>query len=203
MSVSGALFDLVKLLDISKTVISKYTAKEVYEEALKWAKEYDVQLQNLLQKDEQYTLKILSIERGKEKPRRDISKWSDLKENIQYMYKEEFEKENSEYQLQKIDNRQEAKNIISSYLEKYYNHEDEKETWFGKIKELAHEYNYAKEVKEYKANPEQYKGHVGDISTLIRIALTKRSNTPDMYEIMQVLGKEEVQKRLQTAIKNL
>ena len=113
------------------------------------------------------------------------------------------EKENSEYQLQKIDNRQEAKNIISSYLEKYYNHEDEKETWVGKIKELAHEYNYAKEVKEYKANPEQYKGHVGDISTLIRIALTKRSNTPDMYEIMQVLGKEEVQKRLQTAIKNL
>ena len=196
MSVSGALFDMVKLLDVSKIVISKMTAEEVYEKAIKWAKTYDEELYELLSKDKEYTLKVLGIERGNPKPRKDIAKWSDLKYNIEYMYNEEFEKVKNNYELQTINDKEDIRKILDLYAEKYFNIEADKQTWFDKIKELSGEMGYAKEVKEFKANPEQYKAHVGDVSTVIRIALTGRTNTPDMYEIMQVLGKEEVISRL-------
>ena len=196
MSVSGALFDMVKLLDVSKIVISKMSAEEVYEKAIRWAQTYDEELYELLSKDKEYTLKVLGIERGNQKPRKDIAKWSDLKYNIEYMYREEFEKIKNNYELQTIDNKEDIKKILDIYVEKYFDIEDDKQTWFNKIKEVAGKMGYAKEVKEFKANPEQYKAHVGDVSTVIRIALTGRTNTPDMYEIMQVLGKEEVISRL-------
>ncbi len=196
MSVSGALFDMVKLLDVSKIVISKMTAEEVYEKAIKWAKTYDEELYELLSKDKEYTLKVLGIERGNQKPRKDIAKWSDLKYNIEYMYNEEFEKVKNNYELQTINNKEDIRKILDLYAEKYFNIDDDKQTWFNKMKEVAGEMGYAKEVKEFKANPEQYKAHVGDVSTVIRIALTGRTNTPDMYEIMKVLGKEEVISRL-------
>ena len=196
MSVSGALFDMVKLLDVSKIVISKMTAEEVYEKAIRWAKIYDEELYGLLSKDKEYTLKVLGIERGNQKPRKDIAKWSDLKFNIEYMYNEEFEKVKNNYELQTINNKEDIRKILDLYAEEYFNIDDDKQTWFNKIKEVAGKMGYAKEVKEFKANPEQYKAHVGDVSTVIRIALTGRTNTPDMYEIMQVLGKEEVISRL-------
>ena len=195
MSVSGALFDMVKLLDVSKAVISKFTAEEVYEQAEKWAEEYD---KELLQKDKEYTLKVLGIERGNLKPRKDIAKWSDLKYNIGYMYDEEFEKTRNIYELQKIDNKETIKKILDLYISKYFDINDDKETWFNKMKDLAEEMGYAREVKEFKANPEKYEAHVGDISTVIRIALTGRTNTPDMYEIMQVLGQDRVIERLKS-----
>lgn len=196
MSVSGALFDMVKLLDVSKIVISKMTAEEVYEKAIRWAKIYDEELYELLSKDKEYTLKVLGIERGNKKPRKDIAKWSDLKFNIEYMYNEEFEKVKNNYELQTINNKEDIRKILDLYAEEYFNIDDDKQTWFNKMKEVAGKMGYAKEVKEFKANPEQYKAHVGDVSTVIRIALTGRTNTPDMYEIMQVLGKEEVISRL-------
>lgn len=201
MSVSGALFDMVKLLDISKTVISKYDAKTVYEKALAWANLYDNDLKELLEKDTEYTLKVLGIERGNEKPRKDISKWSTIKENVEYMYDERYLNKEIEYEYQKINDKEEIKNIVNKYLEKYFNISDDKEIWFNKMKDLAEEFGYAREVKEFKANPEAFKGHVGDISTVIRISLTGKANTPDMYEIMQVLGKDSVIKRLEKAIK--
>ena len=92
---------------------------------------------------------------------------------------------------------------MNLYIEKYYDDNNDKQTWFNNIKELAGELGYAKEVKEFKANPDKYRAHVGDVSTVLRVALTARTNTPDMYEIMQVLGKERIAKRLQTAIENL
>lgn len=196
MSVSGALFDMVKLLDVSKIVISKYTAQEVYDKAIEWAEVYNKELVNLLQKDKEYTLKVLGIERGNEKPRKDISKWSDVRENISYMYDEEFEKIKDNYELQKIQDKEDIKKILELYTTKYFDINDDKQTWFNKMKDLAEEMGYAREVKEFKANPEKYKAHVGDVSTVIRIALTGRTNTPDMYEIMQVLGKDRVIKRL-------
>ncbi len=194
MSVSGALFDMVKLLDVSKIVISKMTAEEVYENAMNWAKKYDKELEKLLQ-DKEYALKIFGIERGNKKPRKDISKWSEVKENISYMYEEKFEKDKSEYPYQVINDKESIEKILKLYIEKYYDENDDKQTWFDKIKELAGEMGYAKEVKEFKANPEMYKAHVGDVSTVLRVALTKRTNTPDMYEIMQVLGKDEMKNR--------
>lgn len=194
MSVSGALFDMVKLLDVSKTVISKMTAEEVYEKTMEWAKKYDQELVDILQ-DKEYALKVFGIERGNKKPRKDISKWSDVKENIEYMYEELFEKNTEEYPYQVINDKETIEKILKLYIEKYYDENDDKQTWFDKIKELSGELGFAKEVKEFKANPDMYKAHVGDVSTVLRVALTKRTNTPDLYEIMQVLGKDIIAKR--------
>ena len=198
MSVSGALFDMTKLFDVSKIVISRYTAQEVYDESMKWAQKYDNELVEMLSNKE-YSLKVLGIERGNIKPRKDIAKWSDVKENIIYMYDEKFMNEKIDYPYQTINEKEEINKILDLYIEKYYNENDDKQTWFDKIKELSGELGYAKEVKEFKANPEMYKAHVGDVSTVLRVALTGRTNTPDMYEIMQVLGKDSVIKRFEKA----
>ena len=201
MSVSGALFDIVKLLDVGKTVISKFTAEEVYENALKWAQNYDEELEEML-KDKEYALKVFGIERGNKKPRKDIAKWSDIKDNIEYMYDNKYFSKKQDYPYQVINDKKDINKILELYIEKYYDENDDKQTWFNKIKELSGELGYAKEVKEYKANPDAYKAHVGDVSTVLRVALTSRTNTPDMYEIMQVLGKESIIKRFETAKEN-
>ena len=200
MSVSGALFDMVKLLDVSKTVISKMTAEEVYEKSYKWAQKFDTELKEIL-KDKEYSLKVLGIERGNKKPRKDIAKWSDVKENIIYMYDEKFMNSDIEYPYQVINDKSDIDTILKLYLENYYDENDDKQTWFEKIKDLAGSLGYASEVKEFKANPGMYKAHVGDVSTVLRVALTGRTNTPDMYEIMQVLGKESIINRFEKAMK--
>ena len=200
MSVSGALFDMVKLNDVSKIVVSRYTAQEVYDESMKWAEKYDNELVEMLS-DKEYSLKVLGIERGNVKPRKDIAKWSDVKENIIYMYDNKFMNEKIDYPYQTINEKQEINKILDLYIEKYYNENDDKQTWFDKIKELSGTLGYAKEVKEFKANPDMYKAHVGDVSTVLRVALTGRTNTPDMYEIMQVLGKDSTIKRFEKAKK--
>ena len=202
MSVSGALFDIVKILDISKTVISKYTAEQIYDEAINWANIYDEELVEIL-KDKDYALKVFGIERGNAKPRKDIAKWSDVKENIEYMYDDIFYSKERDYEYQKVTDKDLIEKILKLYMEKYYNEEDDKQTWFDKIKTLAEEVGFAREVKEFKAEPEKWPGHVGDISTVLRVALTSRANTPDLYEIMQVLGKEKMAKRYEKAIKEL
>lgn len=199
MGVSGALFDMVKLLDVSKTVISKYTADEIYTDVSVWAKQYDEELANLIA-DKEYALKIFGIERGNVKPRKDIAKWSDVKNSIIYMFDDKFFNSAEEYNFQKINDKEEIKNIVETYVNKYFDSNDTKETWFNKIKELSGELGYAKEVKEYKQEPDKYKGHVGDVSTVLRVVLTKRQNTPDLYEIMNVLGKESVEKRFKEFI---
>lgn len=200
MSVSGALFDMIKLQDVSKIVISRYSAEQVYKETLKWAQEYDNELVELLS-DEEFSLKVFGIERGNAKPRKDIAKWSDVKENIEYMYDHIFLSKEQDYPYQVVNDKEEVKKLLNLYIEKYYDENDDKQAWFDKIKELAGEMGYAKEVKEFKANPELYKAHVGDVSTALRIALTSKTNTPDMYEIIKVLGKESMIKRFQKAIK--
>ena len=199
MSVSGALFDMVKLLDIGKTYISKMTAEEVYENSLVWAKEYDKELEEIL-KNKEYSLKVLGIERGNKKPRKDISKWSDVKNSIIYMFDDKFLNDSANYEYGKINNKEEINKILQAYINEYFDINDDKDTWFNKIKDLADKCGYAREVKEYKANPEKWPGHVGDISTVLRVALTGRQNTPDMYEIMQVLGTDSIIKRLNKAI---
>lgn len=201
MSVSGALFDMVKILDIAKTVISKYTAKQVYEEARKWAEIYDKELVTLLENKE-YALKVLGIERGNVKPRKDIAKWEDVKENIEYMYDEKFLAKEQNYEYQKVTDKEWIKKIITLYMEKYYDENDDKQAWFDKIKDLSEEIGFAREVKEWKADPEKWPGHVGDISTVLRVGLTSKSNTPDLYEIMQVLGKESILKRFEKVMKS-
>lgn len=192
MSVSGALFDMTKLLDVSKIVISRYSAQKVYDEGYAWASCHDEELKKLLENKE-YALKVIGIERGKEKPRKDIAKWSDLKENIIYMFEEP-----KEFDFDKI-NKEEAKRVISEYIE-VYDEKDDKQVWFNKIKDVAEKCGYAREVKEFKENPGKWPGHIGDVSTVIRVALTGRRNTPDLYEISQVLGEKEVINRLKKQI---
>ena len=196
MGVSGALFDMVKLLDVSKTVISTYSAEKVLEDVLNWSNIYDKDLYELLNRDKEYALKIFGIERGNVKPRKDIAKWSDVKDSIIYMFDDRFLTSNIEYEYQKVTDENEIKKIVSTYFDKYYDENDDKQTWFNKMKDLSEELGYAREVKEYKNNPDSYKGHVGDISTVIRIKVTGRANTPDLYEILQVLGKESILKRV-------
>ena len=194
MGVSGALFDMVKLLDVAKGVISKFTAQEVYDFSYAWAERFDPELKEMLDNKE-YSLKVLGIERGNVKPRKDIAKWSDVKDIIYYMYPEKFAK-NTEFEYQKITDPEEIKTSVSEYVNNYFDINDDKQTWFNRMKDLSEKLGYAREVKEYKAEPEKYKGHVGDISTVIRVTLTGRANTPDLYEIIQVLGEEEVKSRL-------
>ena len=190
MSVSGALFDMVKLFDVAKIVISRYSAEKVYNDSYAWAKKYDEELVKLLE-NKDYALKVLGIERGNAKPRKDIAKWSDLKENISYMYNEEFDKI-TEFDFGKVTDKELANKISKLYSEKYFDINDDKQTWFDKMKDLAEEVGFAREVKEWKAEPEKWPGHVGDISSVIRSKLTGRLNTPDLYEIIKVLGKDEV-----------
>jgi glutamyl-tRNA synthetase len=194
MSVSGALFDMVKLFDVAKIVISRYSAEKVYNDSYAWAKKYDEELVKLLE-NKDYALKVLGIERGNAKPRKDIAKWSDLKENISYMYNEEFDKI-TEFDFGKVTDKDLANKISKLYAEKYFDINDDKQTWFDKMKDLAEEVGFAREVKEWKAEPEKWPGHVGDISSVIRSKLTGRLNTPDLYEIIKVLGKDEVLRRL-------
>ena len=119
------------------------------------------------------------------------------------MYDEQFYGKEQEYPYQVINDKSEIEKILTLYIEKYYDENDDKQTWFDKIKELAGEMGYAKEVKEFKANPGMYKAHVGDVSTVLRVALTSRTNTPDMYEIMKVFGKDRIAKRFEKAKEQL
>ena len=194
MSDSGSLFDIEKLLNISKNYISKLSAKEVYDNLLKYTEEYDKGFNELITKYKEYTTNILNIEREQKKPRKDYASYKDIKNHIWYMYDELFN--SNEYEFQKITDKQEINTLLNTYVTKYYNESDDKETWFNKIKELCDELNYASNMKEYKENPDKFKGNVADVSTVIRVALTTKSMTPDLYEIMKLLGKERIMNRI-------
>ena len=193
ISSSGSLFDVEKLLNISKNYISLLKAEEVYDYTLEYSKNYDSELYDLLTRYKDYSISVMNIERNQKKPRKDLAMFSDYKKENWYMYDELFT--NLEYNWDKINDLSEIKNILNLYITKYYNDSDDKETWFNKIKLLSEELGYAKEVKEYKENPENYKGHVGDVSMVLRVALTTKTMTPDLYEIMRILSYDRILKR--------
>ncbi len=199
MSASGALFDLVKLVDVSKNVISVMSAEEVLEKSLIWAEEHDEELFRLFSQDKKYAEGILSIDRGGNKPRKDISKWSDIKPYIEYFYDEIY---TPDYTMPENISSEDAKNILETY-KTVYNQSDDKDMWFTRIKDMCEGLGFTPNVKEYKKNPDAFKGHVGDVSTVIRIAMTSRRNTPDLYSIMQLLGEDKVMARIDSAMKGL
>ena len=153
-----------------------------------------------LNKYKEFTIGLFSIERYQKKPRKDFESWSTVKNNIWYMYDELFNEVN--YDFQKINNSEEIKNILEIYINKYYNELDDKDTWFNKIKELCDELGYASNMKDYKENPENYKGNIADVSTVIRVALTSSSMTPDLYELMKLLGTTRIKQRINKFIEN-
>lgn len=191
MSVSGSLFDLEKLLNISKSYISRLKASEVYEKALTWAKEFDTEFATILEKYKDYSISILNIEREQKKPRKDFESFSSIKSNIWYMYDEYFNNDVT-YNFGKITDKEEVKAILKTYIEKYYDAADDKDTWFHKIKDLTEELGYCADMKAYRENPDMYKGSVADVSTVIRVAATTSSMTPDLYEILKLLGKDRI-----------
>ena len=196
MSVSGALFDIVKLTDVSKNVISVMPAEKVFELAYAWAKEYQPQLAELFAQDEAKATAILNIDREGKKPRKDIAKWSDVLDYVSYMYDETFV---PNYELNGNATPSLAVKVIEEYL-KVVNLDDDKDAWFGRMKEVFPLVGCTPNVKEYKAEPEKFEGHVGDVSTIIRVALTGRTNTPDLFAITALLGEDTVKARLNSAL---
>ncbi|GIN86703.1 glutamate--tRNA ligase [Heyndrickxia sporothermodurans] len=198
MNASGALLDINKLNDISKDVISRLTGKQVFDDLYTWAKEFDSELYTLMDNNKEYTVNILNIGRTIKKPRKDYAKWSDVKPMIAFFYDEWFEKDIlSGYKLPTNVSFDVAKEIVLGFS-KTYRFNNEKEAWFHEMKELAGEIGFAKDMKQYKANPINYKGHVGDVAMVIRVALTNRTNTPDLFDIMKVMGEKRVLSRMQT-----
>ena len=191
---SGALYDLDKLDNISKNLISKMDKDTVYNYLEEYTKVYDNEFYELITNNKEYVKDILNIERVQDKPRKDYACWSDVRPQIWYMFDELYNPDN--YEWMKITDMDEIKNILNTYIDKYYDESDDKETWFNKVKELATELGYAANMKEYKQNPEAFKGNVADISTVIRVAITSKSQTPDLYEILRLLGKTRISERI-------
>ena len=201
MSISGALFDLPKLNDVSKNVISRFSAQKVYDLCLDWAKHYDKPFAEVLQRDKDYAISIFSIERGTPKPRKDIGKWNEVKQTYSYFFADLFNPTSINdypFDMQKFQ-KQDIINVLQKYLDVYKPQED-KQVWFDTIKNLGTEFGFANDMKEYKANPQNFKGNYGDIATIIRIALTTKTNTPDLFAICNLIGEAEVKNRLSKAI---
>lgn len=196
MSVSGALFDMVKLNDVSKNVISVMTAEKVYGLVADWAKEYDKEIYSLFSENPEKAKAILNIDRENPKPRKDIACFDEVRQYVAFFYNSLY---TPDFSLPEHINKADAVEILTKYKE-LYSQSDSKDDWFNKIKDLCTQCGYTPNVKEYKQNPDGFKGHVGDVSTVIRIAVTSRTNTPDLYYIMQILGKDEVLKRIDNAI---
>lgn len=196
MSVSGALFDSDKLNDVSKTVISKLDSGTVYNKLTDWAKEFDPEFYDILTEKPDYTKAMLSIDRDVPKPRKDIAKWNEAKDYFSYFFDKLYTPDSTL-----------PENIApadaAEFLKKYksvYNLSDDRQQWFDRIKQIAPEIGFASETKQYKADPQSYKGHAGDLSTVLRIAVTGRRNTPDLCSIMRVLGYDTCISRIDAAI---
>lgn len=195
LSPSGALFDLNKLNDISKNYISLLSADEIYGFLSGWAKKYDEDFSRILESRKDYAKSILSIGRGGEKPRKDITFMSEVKNYMSFFYDELFA---PDYTLP--ENISAGTDIIKNIAKDYisiYDSSDDSAVWFGKIKELAAKYNFAPEMKLYKKNPQDFAGSVADVSMILRVAVCGRQNSPDMYEVFKIMGKDMIIGRLE------
>lgn len=196
MSVSGALFDLDKLNDVSKTTIARMDAESVTDKVTAWAGEYAPDFADLLKRDRAYTVAMFSIDRGNAKPRKDIAKWNEVPEYVSYFFPELY---SNSLELPEHISPADAAAILSAY-KGIYDAAQDKDAWFATVKSICEDLGFCPDVKQYKADPTIWKGHVGDVSSIIRIAITGRRNTPDLCSIMQTLGIDTVNRRLDAAI---
>lgn len=195
MSQSGALFDLVKLADVSAQVISRFPAEKIANETAEWAKDRDQALYQALIGDLDYAAAIFAIDRGGKNPRKDIRKWSDVHEYVSYFYEDLRQ---PGWDWPENISKQDAAAILEQYA-KVYDEQDDKNAWFDRVKSICQPLGFCPDVKAYKADPAGYKGHVGDVSAVIRVAITGRRNSPDLWSIMALLGKERCLQRLAEA----
>lgn len=199
MGVSGAVFDIEKLNDISKNIISKMTGEEVYHATAAWAKEYAPEFYRLLTRDPAYSIAILSIGRGGKKPRKDFTVWSDVPHYMAYFFEETFA---TDYPWPESMKKEDVLRVLKEYPA-IYDASDDQQTWFNKVKELTSAMGYATDMKAYKADPTAFPGNVADISAVLRVAITGRTASPDTYAIMNILGKDVVLSRLNKAAESL
>ena len=195
MSKSCPLFDGEKLNNISKTYFSLLKASDIYNDACEYFNKYDKEFYDIFTKDKDYSINLLNIEREVKKPRKDIASYKDIKKEFSYMYDELFDSIES-YEWQNITDINDIKEILNTYIS-MYDINDDKNEWFNKCKELCDKLGYASDMKEYKANPEKYKGNVADVTTVIRVALTKKSQTPDLYELLKLIGVDGIKSRFE------
>lgn len=199
MSASGCLFDLAKLGDVSKNVFSRMTADKVYAGLLGWADDFDPDYSEKLKADPDYAKAIISIGRGGKKPRKDYGTYVELKEYTSLFYDDSFAVTDA---YPETADKNDIKKALSSFLGSY-DPADDQNVWFDKIKAIADDLGYASDMKAYKADPTQYRGSVADISMFIRVAVTGKLNSPDMFTVMNILGEDRVRARINSMINNL
>ncbi len=195
---AGSLFDYAKLIDISKNVISRMTAEDVYAQLLEWAKEFDADFGAKLESDRDYALSILAIGRGGKKPRKDIAVWTEAKAYMGFFYDEYLEAPVFDEKL--------SKETIVTVLERFmesYDAADDSSTWFNKVKAITESIGFTCDMKAYKAAPTAFPGTVADVSNIVRLALTGKTNSPDLFTVMQILGKERSFQRIRQALSSL
>ncbi|MBQ3094361.1 MAG: glutamate--tRNA ligase [Clostridia bacterium] len=199
MSVSGALFDMNKLNDVSKNVIATMSAEAVTDAVLAWAEANDTAFYEKLNADRDFARGIFAIDRGGAKPRKDMAKWSDAPDYAAYFFDDGFD---ASWELPEHLSAADAAAVLTAY-KTAYNADEDKQAWFDTLKGLCEPLGFCPDVKTYKKDPAPYKGHVGDVSTVVRLAITGRRNTPDLCAIMQLLGTERVMNRIDAAIAKL
>lgn len=192
MSISGALVDLDKLRNISKDVIGRMPAEKIYESWLEWCECYNTDFAELIKKYPERTIKALNVGRNAKKPRKDLETWKQACDFMSFYYDETFKI--SDEMPEECDN-DTQKEFFAKYLESYC-HEDDSAAWFDKVKTITEELGFAVKPKDYKNNPEQYKGSIVHITNMLRIALTGHANAPDIWEVSHVLGEDIVRGRI-------
>ncbi len=202
INTSGALFDFVKLNDVSKEVISRMNSDEVLKYVLDWSKEYNSEVYDIISRDLEYSKKIFALERdGAKKIRKDIYKWEDIIPTFFYFFDDYYNEDLKDKYDFNIDSKI-TKKLIKDVIENYINVYDEnndKDQWFSNMKAVAEKLGFCTNMKEYKESPDSFVGSIADFSDIIRVAITNRHNTPDIYSIMQIIGKENVIKRFENA----
>ena len=195
---AGNLFDYAKLCDVSKNEIAKMDARQVYTLLVEWAKEFDPDFAQKLTADPDFAVRILAIGRGGKKPRKDMATWADAKPYMGFFYDEYLEAPVFEEKFEKA--------VIRSALEKFlerFDFQDDATVWFDKVKEITQELGFTTDMKAYKQNPDAFPGTVADVSTFLRLAVTGKTNSPDLYTVMQILGKDVTVSRIRKAMEQL
>ena len=195
---AGSLFDYAKLVDVSKNVVSRMTAEDVYAQLLEWAKEFDPEFADMLESDADFATKILAIGRGGKKPRKDLAVWKDAKPYMGFFY--------DKYLEAPVFDEKFSKDVIRTVLEKFlavYDPADDSAVWFEKVKAITEEVGFTCDMKAYKADPTAFPGTVADVSTFLRQAVTGKTNSPDLYTVMQLLGKDRSVERIQAVLNSL
>jgi len=196
---NNPMFDFVKLDDCSKQVISRFSENDIYQYCLSWAKEFNNDFYNIINNKKDFCLKLFSIDRNNNNPRKDIANWSMIENLYFYMFYDLDDKKLNDYDFDEKICKDDIKKILSDYVN-LYNENDDKQVWFDKIKSLCVPNGFCDNMKEYKKNPELYKGSVADLSGIIRVAVTTKRNSPDLFELMKLLKNDEIIKRFRHVI---